>query len=96
MLVSYEIDSELRRLAEDEPPASLAMIEQNVLDMVSNHRFASPRMPFRAGVAAGAAALLMGFVGGVLPVRPDPSADNFADLLETSRLAPSSLLVERQ
>jgi len=94
--MSYEIDRELQRLATDGTPARLALIEQSVLDRVAGHRFAPPQTLFRVGMVAGCVALTMGVFGGVLPVRPDPSADNLTPLLETSRLAPSSLLVERQ
>ena len=94
--MSYEIDRELNRLATDGMPARLALIEQNVLDSVAGHRFASPETLFRVGLVAGSVALAMGVFGGVLPVRADSSADSLTPLLEASSLAPSSLLVERQ
>lgn len=95
-VMSYEIDRELKRLARDGIPAGLDLIEQSVLDRVAGHRFASPETLFRVGLVAGAVALAMGIFGGVLPVQPAPPADSLTPLLETSRLAPSSLLVERQ
>lgn len=97
MFVTHEIDSDLKRLARDNAPARLALIERNVLDSVAGHRFAPPGTLFRMGIVTGCVALLMGVFGGVLPAAPDPSADTLlTPLLGTSRLTPSSLLVEGQ
>ena len=93
--MAYEIESELKRLATDGTPDRLGLIEEHVLARVAGHRFTSSETRFRVGLVAGSVALAMGVFGGLLPVRPAPSADNLTPLLETSRLAPSSLLVER-
>ncbi len=91
----YDIDGELERLARDVPAARLALVEQTVLAGVSGHQFSSSESRFRVGLLAGGAALVMGVLGGVLPAEKG-SAEPFTPLVEVSRFAPSSLLVERQ
>lgn len=94
--MNEELDGKLRRLSIDSTPERLALLEQNVLEAVAGHRFSSSETLFRAGSVAGCVALVMGVLGGVLPATPDQTFDPLTPLLETSHLAPSSLLVERQ
>ena len=93
--MTHGINDDLERLARDVPPARLALIGQTVLARVSGHQFSSSESRFRVGFLAGATALIMGVVGGVLPAEKG-SAEPITPLIEVSRLAPSSLLVERQ
>ena len=90
-----ELQGELERLARDVPPARLALVEQAVLAQVAGHQFGSSEPRFRVGLLAGGAALVMGVLGGVLPADKG-SAEPLTPLVEVSRLAPSSLLMERQ
>lgn len=85
-----ELELGLQRLAADRAPPRLALIEEAVLQRVAGHRFAPSERLFRIGWMVTLTALLMGMVGGLLP--PEHSPDSLTPLLDTSSLAPVSLL----
>lgn len=88
-----DIDTALRRLAEEETPSQLSLVDAAVLERIEGYSF-GPRdvsIPFR--VAAVAAALVMGVAAGLIPGQSADAKDTFVEISGAAKLAPSTLLV---
>lgn len=89
-----EIDAALLRLSQDQVPSRLAATEALVLDRITG---GSPRShdasrPFR--IAAVAAALMIGILGGLMPGESATAKPSLSPLGGAADLAPSTLLTE--
>lgn len=87
----HDIDSGLRRLAEDQVPGRLAATEAVVMDAVAGHRFPAPEVSFRFRVAAVGLALIMGIAGGMITEEPARARQSLS-VISGGELAPSALL----
>lgn len=87
-----DIDTALSWLANDRVPRRLALTEASVLAQVSGHSFARREASNRLGIAAAAAALIMGIAGGLMPGEPARAQESLSPIGGAAELAPSSLL----
>lgn len=94
-VMNDELDRQLSKLAAEKAPPTLASIDALVLARVAGHRFTSSESLFRLGLLAGLVALAMGILGGVVP-GPRESDVGLTQLVDTSEIAPSSLLAGDQ
>ena len=88
-----DIDTALRRLAEDEAPLRLSLVDAAVLEQIEGYSIGARDVstPFRA--IAVAAALVMGIAAGLIPGQTSDARHTFAEISGAAKLAPSTLLV---
>lgn len=88
------IDMALRRLAEEEAPLRLSLVDAAVLKRVEGYSIGSrdASAPFRA--VAVAAALAMGIAAGLIPGQTSDARYTFAEISGAAKLAPSTLLID--
>lgn len=89
----HDIDSRLRRLAEDQVPDRLAATEAVVMGAIAGHIFPAPEVSFRFRFAAVGLALVMGIAGGMITEEPARARQSHS-LISGGELAPSVLLTE--
>ena len=88
-----DIDAALRRLAEEEAPLRLSLVDAAVLAQIDGFSIDARDVsaPFR--VVAVAAAMGMGIAAGLIPGQSSAANHSFAEISGTAELAPSTLLV---
>ncbi len=90
--MSDEINRALARLSQQPVPGALAQTELTVLDRIAAFGPRLRELPRNFWLGAIGMALLMGIVGGLLPVVREEAP--LFPLAPASRLAPSTLLAE--
>ncbi len=88
-----DIDTALRRLAEEGTPSRLSLIDAAVLQRIDGYNFGAREVSIPFRVAAVAAALVMGIAAGLIPGQNADAKDTFVEISGAAKLAPSTLLV---
>jgi hypothetical protein len=86
-----DLEADLRRLSQDEPPVRLAATEAEVLRRVSGYSFHA-REPGSFRVIAVAGALLMGVAGGLVQPEQSGASRSLSRFSGATDLAPSTVL----
>ena len=89
-----DLDTALRRLAEDPVPLRLNAVEDQVIERVAVHRFGGTGESLQVRVALVTVALLMGIAGGMVSDAAAQQQPKPALLAGIEDIAPSSLLSE--
>ena len=89
-----DIDTALQRLAEEEAPSRLLLVDAAVLDQIEGHRFGARDVSTSFGALTVATALMMGIAAGLIPGQTSDANDDFAVMSGAAKLAPSTLLVD--
>lgn len=88
-----DIDTALRRLAEEEAPFRLSLMEAAVLERIQGCSIGARDVPTPFRAVAVAAALVMGIAAGLIPGQSAAAEYTFAEISGAAELAPSTLLV---
>lgn len=89
--MTNDIDENLKRLTAAPVSGRLAGLEDSVLERVAGYNFAAHELPMRFRVAAIAAALVLGVVGGMVPTERAEAVGPLSPFGAT-QFAPSALL----
>lgn len=88
-----DIDTALRRLAEEAAPLRLSLVDAAVLERIEGDSIGAQDASASFRVVAVAAALVMGIAAGLSQRQPAAANHTFAEISGAAEFAPSTLLV---